>query len=133
MYRLFSASADPFERHFQPDLKIGSTCRTRPTTLAKQAVEPARATKVKAQTAKNGAKINTTKELLRRHVRRTHTPLGVIGRALLGIGEHRIGFGDLLEALLSLWGFVAVGMILERELAKGIFDSLLIRITQDPE
>jgi hypothetical protein len=130
---LFSASADPLEGHLQVDLKIAATGRTPPTILTKQVVEPACPAKVKAQTAKNGAKINPTKEILRRHVRRTHTPLGVIGRAFLRIGEHGIGFGDLLEALLSLRSFVAVGVILERELTKGIFDGFLVRIPWDTQ
>jgi hypothetical protein len=128
---LFSASADPFERYFQLDLEIGPTRRTRPTTLAKETVEPARAAKVKAQAAKNGAKINAAKEILGRNVCRTRAPLGIIGRALLGIGEHCIGLSDLLEALLSLWDFVAVGVIPERQLAESIFDGLLVRIAWD--
>jgi hypothetical protein len=128
---LFSASADPFERHLQLDLEISPTRRAHPTTLAKETVEPARAAKVKTQTTKNGAKINAAKEILGCNVRRTRDPPDVIGRALLGIGEHYIGFSDLLEALLSLWGFVAVGVILERQLAESIFDGLLVRIAWD--
>jgi hypothetical protein len=54
----------------------------------------------------------------------------VIG-TLLRIGEHRIGGGDLLEAILGAGLLVAVGMVLQRELAEGILDRLLIGVARD--
>ena len=58
----------------------------------------------------------------------------VIGRALLGIGEHRIGLVAGLEPRL---GFVvariAVGVILHRHPAVGLFDLLVVSAFADSE
>ena len=49
----------------------------------------------------------------------------VVLLALLGVAEHVVGLGDLLEALLGLLvAGVAVGVVLARELAVGLLDLL---------
>src|SRR6516165_8827895 len=58
---------------------------------------------------------------------------GIIGCAFLRIIEDRIGFRDFLEAVLGAGLLVAVGMVFERQLPKGILDRLLIRLTRDAE
>jgi len=55
----------------------------------------------------------------------------VILGAFLGIGEYRVGRGDLLEAFLGAGLLVAVGMVLQRELAEGVLDRLLIGVARD--
>ena len=58
----------------------------------------------------------------------------VVGRALVGVGEDRVGLGRLLELLLGLGvARVAVGMVLERELAVGALDVLVRRVAGDAE
>src|SRR5579883_2346974 len=59
----------------------------------------------------------------------------VVLRAPLGVGEHLVGFADLLEALLRLAPRlgVPVGVPLERELAVGLLDLLLGRGTGDAQ
>ncbi len=59
---------------------------------------------------------------------------GVVLLALLGIAEHVVGLGDLLEARLRLLVVrVAVGVVLTRELAVGLLDLLGGRLLVDPE
>jgi len=57
--------------------------------------------------------------------------VGVVLSALLGIGEYSVGRGNLLEAFLGAGLLVAVGMILQRELAEGVLDRLLIGVARD--
>ena len=48
---------------------------------------------------------------------------GVVGAAALGVGEHLVGLGGLLELLLGLGVVrVDVGVQLARELAEGLLD-----------
>ena len=54
-------------------------------------------------------------------IARTH---GVVACALLLIGKHRVGLGDLLEALLRIGLFVHVGVELARLLLKRLLDLL---------
>jgi hypothetical protein len=58
----------------------------------------------------------------------------VILRALLGIAEDGIRLRDFLEALLRLFvSGIAVGMILERQLAVGFFELFFVGVTGDTE
>ena len=53
---------------------------------------------------------------------------------LLRIGEHRVRFGQLLELLLGrLVARVPVGMVLERQLAIGLFDLVLAGVAAQAE
>jgi len=58
----------------------------------------------------------------------------IVGLTLLRIGEHCVGLRDLLEALLG-GGIVriAVGMELERELAVGLLELGLVRVSGDAQ
>jgi hypothetical protein len=62
-------------------------------------------------------------------------PEAIVGGALLGVGEHGVGLGALLEAFLRVRIIgIAVGMMLQGELAVGALDLLLARgadYTQD--
>ena len=57
----------------------------------------------------------------------------VVAGALLGVGENRVGFAALLEALLGrgILG-IAVGMVLQCELAVGALDLLVVGGTLTP-
>ena len=58
----------------------------------------------------------------------------IVRRALVGVGEHRVRLRRLLELLLGvLVAGVAVGMVLERELAVGALDVLVGRVPRDAE
>ena len=58
----------------------------------------------------------------------------VVARALLGIGENRVGFAAFLEALLGrrIVG-IAVGMVLQSELAIGALDFLVVGRAADAQ
>jgi hypothetical protein len=59
---------------------------------------------------------------------------GVVALALVGIAEDAVGLRRLLEALLGLLvPGVAVGVVLERELAVGGLHLLLGGVSGDPE
>src|SRR5262249_4375510 len=58
----------------------------------------------------------------------------IVEAALLAIGEHRVRFGRFLERLLGLVvARVAVGVVLQRELAIGALDLLVRRRALDAE
>ena len=60
--------------------------------------------------------------------------VAVVGLALVRVGEHVVGGGDLLEALLGLLVTrVRVGVILPRELAVGLLDLVLGSLLVDPQ
>ncbi len=61
-------------------------------------------------------------------------PEAIVAGALLGVGEHGIGFAALLELLFGL-GIVgiAVGMVLQRELAISALDLLVVRRARDAQ
>jgi hypothetical protein len=54
----------------------------------------------------------------------------VIGGALFGIGQHRIGLVDLAHARLGVGLLAHVGVVLARELAEGLLDLLGGRIAR---
>jgi hypothetical protein len=58
---------------------------------------------------------------------------GVILRALLRIGKHRIGGGDFLEARLGPGFLVAVRVVFQGETAEGVLDRLGIGVPGDAE
>ncbi len=57
----------------------------------------------------------------------------IISGAFLRIIEHRVGLGDLLEPVFGARFLVAVRMVFEGQLAKGILDRLLIGVMSDAE
>ena len=58
----------------------------------------------------------------------------VVGAPLLRVGEHRVGLGRLLEALLGVRiAGVAVGVVLERELAVGLLELVGARLARDAQ
>ena len=65
---------------------------------------------------------------------RERAAAAVVLLALLGVREHVVGLGDLLEARLGLLVVgVAVGVVLARELAVGLLDLLGRRLLLDAE
>jgi hypothetical protein len=58
---------------------------------------------------------------------------GIVFRALLGIGQHRVGSGDLLEAFLRAGLLVAVRVIFQRQVAEGILDGLGVGVALDAQ
>ena len=58
----------------------------------------------------------------------------VVHVALVGVGEHRVGLGRLLEQVFRLLvAGIAIGVMLERQLAVGALDFLVGRGLGDPE
>ena len=61
-------------------------------------------------------------------------PEPVVARALVGVGQHGVRLGGLLELLLGgLVAGIAIGMMLERQLAVGALDLLIAGRTADAE
>jgi len=54
-------------------------------------------------------------------------------RTLPGVGQHRVGGGDLLEARLGLRRLVAVRVIFQGKIAEGVLDGLGIGVPRDAE
>ena len=57
----------------------------------------------------------------------------VVHPALLGVGEHLVGAGDLLELLLRRRVGVDVGVQLAGEPAVGLLDHVTVGVARDPE
>ena len=59
----------------------------------------------------------------------------IVAGALVGVGEHRVGLGRFLELLLGrLVARVAIGVVLQRQLAVGALDLLIAsRVAGDAE
>ena len=58
----------------------------------------------------------------------------VVARALFGVAEHGVGLGRFLEAFLGLLvAGIAIGVVLQRQLAIGALDVLLVRAPFDAE
>ena len=58
----------------------------------------------------------------------------IVARALVGVGQHRVGLGRFLELLLGgLVAGIAVGVVLQRELAIGALDVLIAGVARDAE
>src|SRR3990167_3827950 len=114
--QLFLAAPEhAFERNFEPDFDV-LAARRAARAPAKKRVEQSSA-EVEIEAAEDVVKIDPGKQVLRRKVRDAGEAVRIVLGALLRIGEHRVGRGDLLETLLGAGLLVAVGMILQRELA----------------
>ena len=83
--------------------------------------------------AEDLVEIDPAKQILRRVAHHSREAAAVILRALFRIGQDGVGRGDFLELLLRVRLPVAVGMILQRELAEGVLDLLFIRIARHAE
>src|SRR5579875_753908 len=57
----------------------------------------------------------------------------IVLAAPLGIAQDLVGFVDLLELLIGIGAVIAVGVILEGELPKGLADLFLGRVPRYPE
>src|SRR5690348_12144461 len=58
---------------------------------------------------------------------------GIVLAAFGGITKHRVSFGDLFKPLGGIGIRISIGMIFHRQLAVGLFDSLLRGIAIDTE
>jgi hypothetical protein len=60
--------------------------------------------------------------------------IAVVGGARVGVAQHLVGFGRLLEARLALVvAGIDVGMALARQLTEGLFDLLLVGVARHAE
>jgi hypothetical protein len=132
MHRLFTTGENPLQRDLEIHLEVRTlrrACRT--VTPAEEAVAEPAASKIKAQAAEDIFKIHLSKEIFWREAGHSRHATGIVLGALLQIRQHGIGRSNLLEAFLSVWRFVAVRVLLQRQLAKGVLDSLLIGVSGD--
>lgn len=91
------------------------------------------AANIEPHVAKKVAKVDPTEEVLCRKAGHAGKALLVVLATLVRVGKDRVGLGDFLVALLGLWGFIAIRMILESQLAKGIPDRGFIRVPLETE
>ena len=108
----------------EPALDVSATLSTTPSTSAapagtaenipKQVIEEVPEIAEIAEVATRRASAGATDPCMAK---------AVVAGALLGIRQNRVGFGDLLEALLGLHIVgVSIRMTLERELAIDLFE-----------
>src|SRR5438034_3927202 len=120
----------PERRLLEADLEIVAEVLPAPRPTA-PAAGPARAEEVSEQVADDVLEVAAEVEARasRRALREGGVPEAVVEAPPLRIGEHLVGLRDLLEALLGLVAVVgiAVGMILEGELAVSFLDVVLGR------
>jgi hypothetical protein len=133
VHRLLTTGEDPLEGHCDGDLQIGALLRTTWTAAAKETLKETPPPEARVQTTEEVADIDTAEEILGGKTTHTRHATGVVCRALLRVREDCIGFGNLLKLLLSVRRFVAVGMILQGQLTKGVLECLLVRIARDTQ
>ena len=135
---LLHPARDLFQRELEPDLEIVALARhapAAPRAAAEELVEPPLAAEVPHERAQRVGEIETAEVESRARARR----LGgmselVVPGAPLRVAQHLVGFGGFLEAHLgALVAGIAVGMVLERELAVGLLDLVLARRARDAE
>jgi hypothetical protein len=94
----------------------------------KEAVEDAPA---KTETTEEVAEIDAPEQIFRRA-----TPLptsSIVFGALLRVGEHGVGFGDLFKFFFGIGCFITARMIFQSEITEGGLDRLLVGIARDAE
>src|SRR5213076_1698928 len=120
----------PEGRLLEADLEVVAEILPAPRAAA-PAARPARAEEVSEQVADDVLEVAAEVEARasRRALREGGVPEAVVEAPPLRIGEHLVGLRDLLEALLGLVAVlgIAVGMILEGELAVSFLDVVLGR------
>src|SRR5204863_8284417 len=120
----------PEGRLLEADLEVVAEILPAPHAAA-SAARPAGAEEVAEQVADDVLEVAAEVEARasRRALREGGVPEAVVEAPPLRIGEHLVGLRDLLEALLGLVAVlgIAVGMILERELAVSFLDVVLGR------
>ena len=120
-----------FERHGQVDLDVLSSGRTIRAAPEKSVEKTA--AKIEVQAAEEIFEVDAAEQVLGRKAGHSRESQVVILRPLLRVGENGIRLCDLFKAFFGTRLFVAVRMVLERELAEGSLDRLLVRVARDSE
>jgi hypothetical protein len=131
MNRLLAAMENPLERRLEDNLEV---LAPRPSGAApEKAVERPRRPKLKAQAAENVAEIDAAEQVLGGKACDAGAAARVVLGAFLRIAQNGVGLGDLPEAVGRVGRLVAVGMVLEGELAKRVLDRFLVGVPGDAQ
>ena len=120
----FDAKNSFLERNGQIITQIRATARGTPCRRAAHPREPAKElfkdiVKAKAKVAQAALRSSMTK--------------AIIGRTLLFVREHLIGFIDFLKACLCVRAFIDVGVILTSQPSVGLFDLVAVGLSPNTE
>lgn len=132
MHLFVAAARNLGERDDEIDLDIPAAWRAG-RTAPEETVEQTAAAQAQVDAAEDILEIDAAEQILGREAGDPGEAAAIIIRALLRVGEHGVGLGDLLEALLGARLLVAVRMVLQGEAAEGVLDRFLVGITFDAE
>src|SRR5690606_13174415 len=129
--RLFAAGVRLVERDLEIEAQVGAAHRP---LAARPAAEAAEAEEVTEDVGEVGEDVGVEAARTGALARHPRVAEAVVAGALLGIAEHGVGLGRFLEALLGFGvARVAVGVVLQRQLAVGALDVLLGRSARNAQ
>ena len=138
-HRLNGTFRDLVERQLQRDLQILAALAVAPGALAtaEEGIEPSQPAEVAHEDVERLGEVEVREvEPSRCSAAHARHAVAVVGRALVGIAQHLVGFGDLLEFLFGgglLGGGDAIGMVLHRQAAVRLLDVRLARVARDAQ
>ena len=128
---LLAAARNAFQGDVQVHLDIGAALRAR--VAAEESLERTEAAEVEIEPAENVLEIDAAEQVLAAEAGDAGETARIVFRALLRIGEDRVGLGDFLEAFFGPGFLVAVGVVFQREIAKRVLDRLLVGVLGDAQ
>lgn len=93
-----------------------------------QIINMRRHAEIEAQAPQQILEINSAEQVFRREAGDASKASAVVFGVLPRVREDGVGFGDFFESLLGAGLLVAIGMILESQLAEGVLDRLRVRV-----
>ena len=96
--------------------------------MKKMIEQPSARTEIEVKATEQIFEINAAEQIFAAETGYALEPSCVVFGPLLRIGEHGVGFGNLLEALLGARLLVAVGVVQQGELAESVLDRLAVGV-----
>ena len=132
-HRLRGAGGDLVEREPQGDLQVGPAplVALRAFSAPEQGVEAAQVPEVAHEDAERFGEVEVREAEARAAAAQAGLAVAVVGGAFVGIAQHLVGLGDLLELLFGdLVPVVAIGVVLHGEAAIRFLDFGLGRLAR---
>ena len=127
----FAAGRHPLQGHAQFHLDVRAGHRPGPAAVEEVLERSAAKPEIEVEAAEQIFEIDAAEQVLSTESSHARKTARIVFGPLFRIGEHRIGFGDFLEALLGARLFVAVRMILQGELAESVFDGFRVGVARN--
>src|SRR5690606_4212179 len=129
--RLLPAAQHAGKWYGEPNLDVGAARSRGPRRASEEALEKAAGVEA-AQTdvGKDISKVHPRPQIFGAEPGDRRTTAGVVLGAFLRVGQHRVGLGRLLEALLCVRFLAAVGVVLQCEAMERLLDLLAIRVAR---